>query len=214
MRIVLRLLVCFVLLALVGAGAALAAQGDPQKKLTSADNARARAMLLKKADLGPGFSGQPASDDFDFYCQALDESDLTLSGEAKSQMFHAGLVNIGSAAGLYASVSDANASWKRGTSAAGVACISSTLKKVTEEAGAEFVSFRKIPFPAVAPRTVAFRWTSVVQGIRLYADWVYVARSRAQAALFFASAPAPAPKASEARLARLIAGRMASALSR
>jgi hypothetical protein len=37
---------------LFGSGVALGAGGEPKKQLNPADQARARAMLLKKADLG------------------------------------------------------------------------------------------------------------------------------------------------------------------
>jgi hypothetical protein len=59
MKIVYRLLACLVTLALFGAGAALAGRGDPQEKLTAADNARARSMVLRKDDLGRDYRSYP-----------------------------------------------------------------------------------------------------------------------------------------------------------
>ena len=47
-------------------------------------HALAKAMLLRKADVGPGFkASKPSDDEFDFYCEALDASDLVLTGEAE-----------------------------------------------------------------------------------------------------------------------------------
>lgn len=51
------LLACVVGLAITGG--ALADHQDPQKRITSADQARARAMLLQQSDFAPGFRGTP-----------------------------------------------------------------------------------------------------------------------------------------------------------
>ena len=88
MRVVLTLAL---LLALAVAGTALAARGDPDKQIRQADQARAKAMLLRPADFNPAFTARPSSSggSGDFYCGALDESDLTLTGEARSRSFTA-----------------------------------------------------------------------------------------------------------------------------
>jgi len=72
-----RLVVGSLVVTLVLSGAALAGRGDPEKKITRADQARAKAMLLRKADFAPGVKATPPSrDESDFYCEALDQSDL------------------------------------------------------------------------------------------------------------------------------------------
>ena len=118
MRVVLAIV--FVL-ALAVAGTALAARGDPQKQIRPADQARAKAMLLRPADFNPAFTARPSSSSGsgDFYCAALDESDLTLTGEARSHSFTATTEYVTSTAYVYVSRSDSNASWRRGTSAGG-----------------------------------------------------------------------------------------------
>ncbi len=85
MRTVRRLLAVSLLASLVVAGTASATHQDPQKKLTKADNARARAMLLKRTDLAPGFQAQPSSgEDPHIDCPAsVSESDLTLTGRRR-----------------------------------------------------------------------------------------------------------------------------------
>ena len=61
-------------------------------------------MLLKRADLGPGFTASPQSAaDADDYCKALDESDLTVTGEAESPAFRRAVVSVSSAASVYES---------------------------------------------------------------------------------------------------------------
>ncbi len=212
MPVVHRLLVLALLLALVGAGAALAARGEPQKKINPADQARAKAMLLRQPDLGPGFSAQPAGGDYDYYCKALDESDLTLTGEAESPTFTAGLQGIGSVSQIYASVGNANTSWRRGTSSAGVACAAAAYRSLSRGEGVRFVSYRKIAFPSVAPCTAAYRWVTSANGVRIYADIVFLMRARAQAAVFSVSPVAPLEKGVEVKYARLVANRMATAM--
>jgi len=81
-------------------------------------------MLLRKSDFSPAFAAGPASGGAsDFYCAALDESDLTLTGEAESPSFAGGFEFLASTAYVYKSRADSDASWKRGTSAAGQKCI-------------------------------------------------------------------------------------------
>ena len=69
-----------VALAAVLAGSALAAQGDPQKKLTKADQARARAVSLRLSDFGAGWKQGPPTkqDESNPRCSSYnpDQSDL------------------------------------------------------------------------------------------------------------------------------------------
>ena len=208
-----RLVVIAFVLALLGANAALAA--DPKKKINPADQALARAMLLKLSDVGLGFRLLPArgaSDLGSFTCAALDESDLTVTGEAKSPNFTSGLHTIASTAGIYASAREASTSWRRGASAAGFTCLSNAFRRIARSQGADFVSFRKVPFPAIAPQTIAYRWQVLVSGVRAYTDVVLLMRGRAQAAAFFIAALAPLERSEELRLTRLISKRMAKAM--
>jgi len=210
-----RRLLCFVLLlALVGAGAALAARGDPQKKITRADQARAKAMLLRKADFSAVFRATPASaDEGDFYCKALDGSDLTLTGEAESPTFAGGVEFVSSLSEVYRSLVDANTAWRRETSAAGEKCARDELRRQFGKQGIRLESLRRMAFPRLAPRSVAYRIVLSPQGGgRAYIDVVALQQSRGHAALLLGSALAPMPKDEEVRLARLVAGRMAKAM--
>jgi hypothetical protein len=209
-----RRLLPVALVGLLVTGAALAA--EPQKRIRPADQARARAMLLKQSDVGLGFRVLPKSSsgptNLGLDCPALDESDLTVTGEAESPNFSSGIHTIASASGIYVSVVDANAAWGRGTSASGFKCLRNVFLRLARTSGVRFVSFRRIPFPAVAPETAAFRWQTLANGIRLYADIVFLMRSRAQAVAFFISAVDPMERAEQLRLTRLIATRMAKAM--
>ena len=208
-----HLLPLTLLLALAGAGAALATHGDPQREIVPADQARAKAMLLRKTDLGPGFKAAKAtSDDEDSYCQALDESDLTLTGEAESPNLERGVAFVGALAQVYETRADANSSWRRGTSAAGEKCARDEFRKRFATDGIRLVSFRRVSFPRLAERGVAYRMIATSQGVRVYFDIVVLQKSRAQAALLFGSALTAVPRSDQIRLAAVIAARMTTAM--
>ena len=190
-----RSAVVAVAVALVAAGSALAAKGDPQKRITPADQARAKAMLVRAVDL-PGYRvGPPQGDSGDFYCAALDASDLTLTGEAASRQFALTVVFVGSSSEVYESARDADAAWRRSTSPAGVRCAKIVLGREFAKQGARLLSLRKIAFPRVASRTVAFRMklsASTLQGdVPMTVDLVALMHSRAHASIVVGSALVP-----------------------
>jgi hypothetical protein len=202
---------------LVAAGDAFATHGDPQEKLTPTDNARARSMLLRKSDLGPGYtSTKPNNAEPHLYCKALDESDLIVTGDAESPQFERGIVFVSSAAQVYESAADAVVSWKRGTSAAGERCARDLLRQGFAKQGVRLVSMRRLAFPRVSSRSIAYRiqLSAESQGVpvSVVLDFVVLMHSRAQAALFFGSALVAVPRADEVRLARVVASRMATAM--
>jgi hypothetical protein len=214
MSIVRRLLAFVVLLALLPAGSALADHFDPQRKIRPADQARAKAMLLRKSDLAPGYAVGSKGGSAHLNCAPLDESDLTLTGEAESPMWIGGLTFISSYANVYRSASENDASWRRSTSAAGRRCVASEFQRLAGTSGVRLVSLRELPFTRVAPRTVVYRLLFELQGQggALTIDLVALARSRAQAFFLVASAAGAPSKAEELRLARIVAGRLASAM--
>jgi hypothetical protein len=214
-----RLLVVAALLAfLVAAGSVSASHQDPQKRLTRADNARARAMLVTRADLPPGFLAQRGgSEDPHGNCDpAVSESDLTLTGEADGTQFALGPVLVSSAAQIYRSTADADASWRRSTSAAGVQCGTILLNQEFAKQGIRLVSLRRVAFPRVAQRTVAYRVrlsARTPQGaVELFVDLVALKHDRAHATVIVGTPLAPPQRADELRFARLVAGRMATAM--
>lgn len=215
LRPVRRLLVLALIAALVVTGTALAARGDPQRRLTPADEARARAMLVRHSDL-PGSEAGAPSPDLDFYCPGLDASDLTLTGDAVSRRFAVGLMIVASASEVYESRADAGAAWRRSTSTAGVRCAKSMLRRQLAQTSARLVSLRTIPFPRVSDRTIAYRATvtaTTPQGkVTAYVDVIALMRSRAYTTITVGSALTTPPRSEELHLARTVAKRMASAM--
>jgi hypothetical protein len=217
MRAVRGLLAVSVLLCLAVAGTASANHQEPQKRLAKADNARARAMLVKRADL-PGFGTQAGSaEEIHVDCPAaVSESDLTLTGEAEGRQFESGPVFVGSGAQVYESVADADASWRRSTSAAGLTCARLQLRRNFEAQGVRLRSLRSIAFPRVSERTVAYRATlsaTSPQGtVPAYVDLVGLMHGRAHVSIFVGAALVKPTKSGELRLARIVAGRMKTAM--
>jgi hypothetical protein len=218
MRPLRRLLLVVAVLALMTAGSAVADHLDPKKRITPADQARARAMLLKPADLPAGFRASPpgAGEPHVDCAPSVGEADLTLTGDAEGLQFVRGPVSVNSASQVYESAADAAASWRRGTSAAGTKCLTDLLRREFAKAGIRLVSFRKIAFPRVSERTVAYRISlslTTPQGdVPVYADVVVLGRGRALAQVFVGAALAVPSRAEELRLVRLVAGRMSRAM--
>lgn len=202
--------------------AAAAADGEPKHRIVKADQAAARAMLVQRDDLAAAFKPDASRDDDDvgLRCAALDESDLTLTGEAESQFSLQSavtLVTIGSVAQLYKTLAQANASWRRGTSPAGIRCAEDTLRKLFRRnpSGPQLQWLRRVAFPRVAAKTVAFRALLHVKAagrtVPVYFDIVALQSGRAHLSLLFSSAVQPVDRIDQLALARLSAVRMAKA---
>jgi hypothetical protein len=207
------------LLALVVVGVAAAGRGDPQKQFTAADQARAKAMLLRKADFGPGWkASKPSDEEDDFYCEALDESDLVLTGEGESLDFEKesssppAYLLAGSLSYVYETAAQSAASWRRGTSAAALRCMQREYRRLAKEEGMTFVSLRRIAFPRVAAQMAAFRIKLKVEGVPWIVDFVMMRDGRAQAGPVVGGMPSAFPRAEEVRLAKIVADRMAEAM--
>ena len=211
-----RLAALAVLLSLAAAGAALAVQGDPQKRITPADQARAKAMLLRMGDFGPTFRAVQlppiGSNSFDLACPAIDQSDLVVTGEARSPAFAGAFESYNSATQVYATAAAARTSWNRATSRAGLRCAVRVVRTLSRRQGLEYVSYRRIAFPAVAPRTAAYRWVSAANGVRIYADLVFLMRSRVHVVVYFVSPVSPIDREQQLALSRTLSGRMAKAM--
>ena len=218
----LPILVAVALVALATTTGALAGRGDPRRAITSADQALAKAMLLRKSDLAAGFTASPQGKDPNFYCAALDESDLTLTGDAESPDFAlqapGRIFSIASSAQIYRSSNQALASWRRSTSAAGERCAARGLASVIARSGGTFHSLERVAFPEVAPLTVSYRVTAELasgqQKVPAYFDVVVLERGRAQVTFFVFSVGAPLVRSELLAFARLTAARMKNAMSR
>lgn len=216
------LLVTLAVLAL--AGSAVAADGQPRRALTKQDQARALSIVLKRGDLGQGFVEEKRTDDDRIpkgaRCGALDESDLTVSGDADSPDFHlqngSAFVTVGSTAQVYRTLREANTSWNRGTAAQVATCLADiVLLSAPAGRNVKLVSTTKRAFPEVTQKSTAYRivvsFAVGGQRVPVYVDVVILQRGRIQSGLLFSSIGAPVGKAEQVALARVIASRLARA---
>ena len=203
-----------VVLALAVTATALAGRGDPKERFTPADQARARAMVLRVGDLNPAYAARPASGSggSGFYCAALDESDLTLTGRSNSPTFTATGEFISSTGSVYATRSDSNASWMRGTSAAGEKCLRAGLRADLQGATVRLVSFKRVAFPRRGSRSVAYQAVANVQGILVFVDLVAMQVVRAQLGVMYVNALAPPAQSEVQRLTALVGTRAQKAM--
>lgn len=212
-----RLFACLVLTAVVLPGAALAARADSVQAKDPQDEARAEAMLLRKSDFLPGFVPKRSSGSGDLgggklECPGLETEHIDPTGNANSPRFQNGPVFVISQASVFGTLADANAVWRDFTSSAGRECFTKIVRRAFEAAGTKLVSVRRVPFPRVAQRTQAFRIVVKVKTVPVYLDWVMLKHSRAAAMLMTGGALVPLQRADLLSFARIIAGRMATAM--
>ena len=201
------------LIGLVVTSAAVAGRGDPKEQFTAADQVRAKAMLLRPSDFSAAFVARPSgSNDDDFYCSAIDESDLTLTGKAESATFAAQTEYATSTGYVYASRAQSDASWRRGASKAGEQCLRLGVRAQFRQAKARFVSFKQTAFPHRGDRSIAYRAIATTQGVRLYIDVVAIQVGRAQAAVIYGTALVPPPQSELRRLTGVVAARAQKAM--
>jgi hypothetical protein len=204
--------------ALVVAGAATADHLDPQEQVRAADQKRAAAMLLRKADLPQGYEPERTSDlEPHLTCRALDESDLVLTGRAKSPYWAREYQIVGSSSVVYRTARDSDAALRRSTSTVGRKCVRDEFRKAFARQGETMrIAVRELALPKLADTAKAFRLAisgaDPAQPQLLFIDVVLLSHGRAQVGLLFAGVVTPPARAIETALSRLIAQRVKVAM--
>jgi hypothetical protein len=202
--------------ALVGSGVALAAHGDPQKRHTKADMARAKSVVLRPADLGAGWKATPSTsaNGANVRCKKFDpdESDLVETGVASSPDFSSNLEYVSSYASLFKTSAQAQTGWNRIVKPGLLTCLQTVLEQgSTSTATISVTGKSTYAFPKVAARTAAFRLSfSATNGaatLKGAVDIVLLGHGRIDAALLYVAFGAPS-QALERRLAGIIASRI------
>jgi hypothetical protein len=219
-----RTLVVFLVLGLLVPAVGAAADGQPKKALTKKDQASATSVVVKLSDLGQGFTAVARDKDDSLpkgaRCEALDESDLTVTGDAASPDFRfaqqAAFVTVGSTAQVYRSLREANASWARGTTSQTTTCLADIVRlSSSPDQKIAVVSATRMRFPSLSPKTTAYRLVLTVeirgQKLRAYVDAVILQHGRIQAGILFTSFGRPLDQAQRVALASVVAARMAKA---
>jgi hypothetical protein len=198
--------------ALATAAAVSAGDGKEQIRFNAADQAAARAVVIRRADLGssgwvggrtkPDLSAGPSCPNYH-----PKVSDLVLTGAARTTFQRSGF-EFDSQSGVLKTRRMVALDWRRSVLAPGVApCLRRTIGKGLGS-NAKVVSFGKLPFPHLSTYAALFRGIISVQAegktVRILTDLVLVGRSRTELTLTIVG-PATAKSAisaAERRLAR------------
>jgi len=222
-RLAVLLIAC---LAVPVAALAVDATHDPKRKINAADERKAASIVLKRADFAAGWKRTPSSgDDDELGCPYYrpDGSDLTLTGDAMSDFEAAGgIPAVQSYADVYVSAKDAAAGWSRTVKVAMARCFGDFFRREaagTPNVKVSAVTYGKLAFPKLAPRTAAFRIGITVTytengrsaSVPVALHLVVVGRGRAEAGVA-TIAPKPGIAAAELRVfGKLLADRMKAA---
>jgi hypothetical protein len=199
----------------VVASAAASGPGKQKIELNAADQARARAVVLRRSDLGAGWTGGRVKPDLtsQVSCASYHPkvSDLVVTGAAASQFRGTGIALVNEVE-IFRTAAMVDRDWRRSIVPAAVPCLRRTLTKGLG-AQAKVLSFGRIPFPKIGTHSAAFRGVVAVsalgQTVRVLLDIVLVGKGRTEISLD-ASAPAAAARvvsSAERRLARMLAAR-------
>lgn len=206
-----RTVACVVGLGLMFVQAALAAEKQPIR-FNASDQAAAKAMTVKTADLGRGWKGGATKPDLtaDDRC-GMKRSDLVLTGAARSEFTTPGAL-ISSESNVLQSPGMVTNEWRRSVgNAIFMACAG---RLVTESTDMKVVSFKKLPFPKLTTYAVRYRMVADYgkQGssTRILVDIIYLGQGRSEVALSVTTSYADraATDSAERRLAQLIVRRM------
>jgi hypothetical protein len=197
------------------------AAADKEKvHLTTADQARARTLVLRLADLGGATTGwaggirQKAAPDSPLKCSGFDpkQSDLVLTGKAESDFANTGL-QFDSEVELLRTEQMVKVDWQRSVDAASlVPCLREQIQRTLPK-GEAFVSFGRLRFPKLGDESAAFRGVvSVKTGgkkVKVMIDFTLVGVGRSEITLVTTApyAEASAVMAAEQRLAKVLASR-------
>jgi hypothetical protein len=187
----------------------------PKTSFNAADQAAARAAVLKGGDLGAGWTGSVKKGTVDTPepCPGWTpkQADLVITGAAESQFSSEG-VFVYSGAQVYRTARMTLLDWQRTVVDIPMRCLS---KQFTDGAGADVrvVSIKRMPFPKLATYTARIRVVADYKGdsaARLLIDAILVGRGRTivNVALIAPYTQRAAADVAEARLAKIVLSRI------
>ena len=221
-RLALAALLATLVAGAMSAVASSASHSTPNRErvhLNSADQAAARAAVLRRGDLGSGWTGgaRKAPPPSTLICPGYQpkQSDLVRTGAAEARFQHTGLVLQTDAQVLKTRTMVAR-DWQRSVAdPRSVNCLRHMLSKQLPS-NERLVSFGRRRFPRLAKYAAAYRMLVRVhaqgQTVLVVVDLVTVGRSRTELTLTM-SAPATARKAlpaAEAQVARALLARVSA----
>jgi hypothetical protein len=216
-----RRLVLAAALAAVVVPVALAAPGDPQKKLTKADQAHARTVSLKLSDFGRGWSQEAPSKDNESKprCSSYnpDQSDLIETGEYDSPNFSVPPGSfVSSSVGVFKTAAMARTGYGRVAVPALPRCFGELFRKgITKPQSATILFAGPLAFPRYGDRSNGYRIRASVKvgtaTVPATIDIVLLNRGRIDVAVIFAGIQQPFAPAFERSIVAKLAARAAAA---
>jgi hypothetical protein len=202
--------------------AAATAGSKPPRRLTAADQALARSLVLRQSDLGaatlwqggmkkPGVSTSPNCPNYH-----PEESDLPITGEAESDYANQAVgVDYDSEAEILQTSKMVQLDWQRSIQPALIPCLRSTIKKGAPRSET-LVSVARVSVPKISTFTAEYRivfdihQATAPKTVRLMSDILLVGHDRAEITLtttapYVARGPV---EQSELRLARILVARI------
>jgi len=213
-----RLLGVAALAAAIAVPAALASNGEPQKRLTKADQTKARAIALKQSDLPPGWVAKPntstSQDTPRCSTYSPDQSDLVETGDVDSPDFTRTDGSFAtSSVGIFKTRKMARTGYARVARPELASCFGELFKKGAAPATVQLLHVGALAFRSLGDRSNAYRLTANVtlQGVTIPVaiDIVTFNRGRVDVAMIFLGIRAPLPAAFEQSLAARLAARAA-----
>lgn len=198
--------------------AALAAKGDPQKKITRLGQARAVKAALQRSDFPAGWKQQPRQpqqkDESDPRCSYYnpDQSDLVEIGDYDSRDFeYPDGSSISSSTGVFRSVQMARTAYSRVAQPELAKCLAELFRKGAGVRKTTIFSATKLAFPHFGDRSDAYRIVAAVKTpavrVRAYLDLFLVNRGAVDVAIIaVAINRAPTPEL-EQKLVGAVASR-------
>ena len=200
------------------AAAATAVARDPrleQVRLNAADNALARKVTLRQADVGRTWRKTPLPDsNQQLTCPGFSPnlSRFTITGKAQSAFARATGASIVSAVEVYESRADAVGDFRAAAVPAVARCLRYALERQFSASAVPIRvrSARVVRAPRVGDRRIGYRVIAGLEGgaqqLNIYVDVVVAQRGRSIVALFFTAVQQPLP--GQARIAAAVASRM------
>ena len=210
-----RTVACIVGLGLMFVQAALAADKQPIR-FNAADQAAAKAVLVKANDLGTGWQGGAKKPDLtpDADC-TFKRSDLVLTGAAKSEFKTQG-ASITSESNILQTPAMVAAEWRRSFGSSSYMACARKVVMNSDAANVKFVSFKNVAFPKLAQYSTRYRMVAdygdAGNAVRVLVDVVVLGRNRTEISLVLSMAYADRAQADivEQALAQLLVKRIAA----
>ena len=204
-------------MAALSVAGALAAGGDPVKKIKPADQARAEKIAVSLADVGAGWKAtKSSSTSSDPKCSYYnpDQSDLVENGHYDSPDFTRKDGSfVTSTIGIFATSAQARTGYGRVVRPELPKCLGELfVKGITKPNSAKVVSTGVLAFPRYSDRSNAYRVVFSFKGpsgsIPVVLDVVTINRGRVDVAMIFVGVGGSLPSSFEQAVAGKVAGRL------